>query len=332
MPELIEVSIISEQLNNMISNIFDDKRELIFCNILSGKFLKKPIINWDIFQYFIETSKLKIDRVYNKGKLIIIQFEKPKPKSNMCEVIFEEEESKERDIILQKIDKEPYIYMLITLGMSGSITEQKEKHSRVEFKLNDKFEYNTFYYNDIRSFGNIYIMLTERELNIHLNKIGKPLPIDGFGNQIIHPINKVEFINNTKRNPNKFLVDALMDQKTICSGIGNYLQNEIMYVAKLNPYVMIKELTDVQINTVFDISLDIIKDSYKYGGVSIKDYKDINNKKGTYQDHIKIYRKKLDPLGNKIVSIVGPHNRTSWYCEAIQGSVPLRCQNKAFSR
>jgi formamidopyrimidine-DNA glycosylase len=125
-PEVLEYyNFIKPLLKNKILKSF---------NILSGKYLKKDIVNIDIL-----TNNLpcKINRVLIKGKTIFICL------NNKCSLV-------------------------ITHGMSGYWSDEIEKHARLSFEVG----VNKLYYIDPRNFGTISICITEEEFNLRINKLG----------------------------------------------------------------------------------------------------------------------------------------------------------------
>ena len=129
-PEVLEYyNYIQPILNNKTLNILD---------ILSGKYLKKNIINYDVF-----TDKLpsKITDVMVKGKTIFICLENDTS-------------------------------LVITHGMSGCWSSDNEKHARVKFVLSKDSEVSELFYVDPRNFGSIIICLNKEELYFRENKLG----------------------------------------------------------------------------------------------------------------------------------------------------------------
>lgn len=93
----------------------------------------------------------------------------------------------------------------------------------------------------------------------------------------------------------------LMDQKRLVSGIGNYIIAEIFYRAKLHHSVTVKELSEQQRIDLFHISKNFIEGMYR----------------GTEEKMV--YKKGVDPYGNKVVGVKMTDNRTMWTVPAIQG-------------
>jgi formamidopyrimidine-DNA glycosylase len=56
-----------------------------------------------------------------------------------------------------------------------------------------------------------------------------------------------------KKNFDKAIGNVLMNQKVI-SGIGNYLRSEILYVSKINPFRIVKNISDNELKEIFNNS------------------------------------------------------------------------------
>ena len=105
-------------------------------------------------------------------------------------------------------------------------------------------------------------------------------------------------IQNSRRK-NIIICDFLKEQKYF-SGIGNYLLSEILYGAEIKPDRKLQDLSDKEIETLLKISVQKIKESHQHGGLTIRSYWDLYGNRGTFP--IKVYRKTVDPLGNKVIA------------------------------
>ena len=101
----------------------------------------------------------------------------------------------------------------------------------------------------------------------------------------------------------------LMNQR-YTSGIGNYLLSEILYAAKINPWLTLEEISDSDIIKIYENACRISMSSYLSNGVSVRTYKGIYEDKGEYTFNLKAYAQTNNP---RIVSENGPHKRTIWW-------------------
>ena len=61
-----------------------------------------------------------------------------------------------------------------------------------------------------------------------------------------------------------------------------------------------------------------MESSYQHQGATISTYKTVYGEEGRYSTLFKVYGKKLDPGGNKIVSETTPDKRTTHWVPSIQ--------------
>ena len=112
-----------------------------------------------------------------------------------------------------------------------------------------------------------------------------------------------------------------MDQNII-SGIGNIYANEILFYSKINPKKLGSELKFIEINRLVKFSKKVIKKAILMGGSSIRDFKNSNGEKGSYQKEFKVYDKKDQLCPNlrckKKIIKVNISNRSTFYCSYCQ--------------
>ena len=219
--------------------------------------------------------------------------------------------------------------MLVHLGMTGKFffinqkntkfktsfyyninNEKDKKHDRVVFFLDTK---KKLIYNDVRKFGFIKF-LNNKNLynNVHLNKLG-PEPLEQEFDYLYF---KKYIIGR-----NRVIKDILMDQKFV-SGIGNIYANEILFLSNVKPSRKVKQLKEIEIKKIIKFTKNILKNSIKLGGSSIKDFSSSNGKKGSFQQHFNVYGKKGSPCintncKNKIVK-TSISNRATFSCSKCQ--------------
>lgn len=186
------------------------------------------------------------------------------------------------------IHLENNIFIYLTMGMSGFLGTDYNKHLRLKFITTQ----GNFYLDDTRNFAQIQILNKED----HEKKLGK-LGYDPLGK---NKMNLKEFNNYFKKFKKDWIIaDAFMNPKFI-AGIGNYLRAEILYESRIDPFCTLDEFTDEMIEILYKYIHKIIKHSYNMilNGSYIK---------------FKVYRRNLCPLGNKI-EYVDRKTRRLWYC------------------
>ena len=124
------------------------------------------------------------------------------------------------------------INLCFTLGMTGSFSPKRGKHSAIKFETSK----GGFFFDDIRHFGTFRI-LNSFELENKLNKL-KWDPLKEDYSKII--------IGSIKKFSKKDICSILLNQD-IFSGVGNYLRAEILYDSKISPFRKVENLTDTDI-------------------------------------------------------------------------------------
>ena len=111
-----------------------------------------------------------------------------------------------------------------------------------------------------------------------------------------------------------------MEQKKI-GGIGNIYANDALFEAKIDPRRKAKSLSIIEIKTLFDSILKILKKGIKYRGSSELNFVDILGQKGKYQNHFLIYGRKGKECRREdggIVEKVYLGGRGTFYCTKCQ--------------
>ena len=227
------------------------------------------------------------------------------------------------------------------LGMTGQFLYDFDKHPKfwLELDNNSKLKSKSVevcVYHDARNFGNWTIGTWEEAFakmetfGVDLLAVTQPIlltddslieALEEFGidlNLTEQEAWEVFYLAITnKRRKNTLVANFLLTTDSIY-GIGNYLKSEILYAAKISPYRTLGNLSDTEIEELFDQSLLIMTDSYLHGGLTIDSYQDPNRAPGKYKK--KVYNKDTDPEGNPItcVWIGSGKGRATYYVESIQ--------------
>jgi formamidopyrimidine-DNA glycosylase len=211
--------------------------------------------------------------------------------------------------------------------MSGTIHLIKDKH---ESKLTNLSFYNSplvpkkhnhieiifdklkIIYNDPRRFGFFQIIKTTKNLKKRFSHLG-PEPFDKEFN--------LNYFKNFIRKKNRKIKDLLIDQKFV-SGIGNIYANEILFLSKINPNKIIKLLKKDECGRIILSSKTVLLKAIKKGGSSIRDFKNTEGAKGSFQDSFKVYQreglncKRTVCNGMIIKKIIA--NRSTFFCNICQ--------------
>ena len=286
MPELPEVEVIRQSLNQKI------KQKKVKKVIIRNRNLRIKIpLN---FTRFLKNQKItKVDRF---SKYLIFHLSN----KNFC---------------------------IVHLGMSGTIhlVKDKEKnlitntsfynspilpkkHNHVEIV----FENLRIIYNDPRRFGFFEIIQNLNLLKKRFSYFG-PEPFDKKFN--------VNYVLTFFRNKEKNIKNFLLDQKFV-SGIGNIYASEILFLCKINPSKRVCYLKRNDCLKIIKQSRRVLFDAIKKGGSSIRDFKNILGKKGTFQKKFNVYErggmncKRVNCSG--IIQKKTISNRSSFFCNTCQ--------------
>ena len=277
MPEIVEIK---KYCDFIRKNIRGNK--LIDIKIKNGRYKKHG--PFDGYSKFKKHLPLDFIDIQSKGKFIYFSFDKS-------------------------------IYILNTLGLSGGWVFKKHnediyrypnmvefldvkdvenyrsnslKHLNVEFI----FTNGTLYFYDTLSFGTLKVIFDENQLTKKLKSIG---------HDIMNPDTTIDmFIDAMNKYKDKEIGLNLMNQKLV-SGIGNYLRADILWLAKVSPFRLTKNITDKEFKNIFRIARSLTWGDYDIKkGLKLKLVlkKDILPKK--YKRDFLIYYEDEDIYGNEI--------------------------------
>ena len=180
-------------------------------------------------------------------------------------------------------------YFHIHLGLTGWVTFKDAKYARYELV----FDNLTMYIDDSRKFS---------KLKIYKEKKDSERVIKNLGVDILTKEFTIDLFKNYIQDKNKNIATLLLEQNKIC-GIGNYIKNESLYIARISPHRNSNELTDNEIDKLYKAIIYVAYSNYiemmKMNKLTIdKMFKEI---KTTVPYIFKVYGNDKDPLGNKII-------------------------------
>jgi formamidopyrimidine-DNA glycosylase len=235
-------------------------------------------------------------------------------------------------------NKDKMCYLIVNFGLTGDFTFFKERSSRLKicFKRNNRI-YN-LYYNDQSNYGNVKYTNDINILYKKIDSIEDDLICSEYDDYTID--RRIKMLINNKKMGDKKIVEIMMSQeknKSIGSGIGNYLVAEILYDAKISPYKKLSELNELNIKNLTSSIKKIMRNScYKNSDGYINKYKHfVKNrnellKSSKIHEYLKeiplnesdfeclIYRKLKDKYENDIIGDNIIENRKTYWCKKIQ--------------
>lgn len=198
-------------------------------------------------------------------------------------------------------------YLFCTFGMSGQWSPVKGKHPCLDVLFNDG---SHIYFNDPRHFGTIKFINNKQELIDKLNELGWDPLQDNLSDNL--PFMEMKLSSTSKP------IGQVMMEQNIFAGVGNYIRAEALYLSQISPWHLANQLTKNQIQLLCQSCIDVMEESYKHQGATIKTYKTAYGEEGRYSSCFKVYGKKTDPLGNKIIKENTPDGRTIHWCPTVQ--------------
>jgi hypothetical protein len=110
-----------------------------------------------------------------------------------------------------------------------------------------------------------------------------------------------------------YLINILLDQKLVCSGLGNYLTCEILHRMKISPWARVAEVwnTPTVRNNLFDVCKSVVQEAYEKHGA--RGYQDLFGVAGNFEPEIYNRSTCLSNPDQCIKCEPGPHGRNVFY-------------------
>lgn len=204
-------------------------------------------------------------------------------------------------------------YLFVQVKMTGffvygpQLRENEEKsETKVIFRLSNGDFLN---YNDQRLFGWLYLVNQLEDIP-YLTTIG-PEPL---GEEF-----SLEWLTKELKKRSSPIKPLLMNQQFV-AGIGNIYASEILFSAGVNPKKKAQRLTRKQIEAVHRYTTEILEESIRLRGTSMRNYRDSEGRKGRFMDRIRVYGKqdqKCPACDESIIRIVQAQ-RSTFYCKNCQ--------------
>jgi len=286
MPELPEVEVIRKSLHKKI------KQKKIKKVIVRNRNLRIKIPS-DFESYLRGQKVIKIDRF---SKYLILYFS-----SNSCCLIHLGMSGTIHLIVHNKKN-----YLTNTSFYHSPILPQKHNHVEIIF---DNLK---IIYNDPRRFGFFQIIKDSSFLQKRFSHLG-PEPFQTKFN--------LKYVLSFFKRKEKNIKNYLLDQNFV-SGIGNIYANEILFLCKINPDKKAYLLQKDECKKIIKISKKVLTNAIKKGGSTIKDFKNLSGKNGSFQKNFKVYERKgfnckrlkcQGIIQKKVIS-----NRSTFFCNICQ--------------
>jgi formamidopyrimidine-DNA glycosylase len=195
--------------------------------------------------------------------------------------------------------------LLFNMGMGGDLLYSKKLPER---KYQGHFELDCGYYLTFRFwwFGHIHHVFKD-ELHKETDKLGK----DPF-RSVLTKAEFVEHLQSRKGN----LRTYLLSQKYV-TGIGNSYIHDILFKAKINPFLKGYEVSKKKLEILYDVMIDEFKTSIAKGGAFYE--VDIYNQHGTFQISEVGYKENEPcPVCGTLITKEKVGSLTAYYCKKCQ--------------
>jgi len=160
------------------------------------------------------------------------------------------------------------------------IGELPDRSTRVQIEFTDG---SRLFFNDQRKFGWVKLLPTDEVKNLpFMQKVG-PEPLDP-------QTHAEDFIQRIRRRQNSMMKPAFLDQAVI-AGVGNIYADEALWAAHIHPQTRVRNVSDQQLNTLFNELRQILQLSIDQGGSTDRNYVDAEGRKGNYLTFAHVFRR-----------------------------------------
>ena len=164
---------------------------------------------------------------------------------------------------------------------------------------------------DVRKFAKVELWETEDLLNSEEFKNLGPEPLErGF------TFGKLkECLKNKKGKIKQVLMDPY-----IIAGIGNIYSNEALWWSKINPQKNTLKLTEKELKLLYQSIKKVLLAGIKLGGESFSDYRNVEGKKGHFDDERKVYKREKEKCARckTIITRLKFGGRSAFFCPNCQ--------------
>ena len=106
----------------------------------------------------------------------------------------------------------------------------------------------------------------------------------------------------------------------VIAGIGNIYSNEALWWAKIHPQKDVSKLSDVQLKLLYYSIIKVLLAGVKLGGESFSDYRNIDGKKGHFDDERKVYKREKQKCARckTLIILLKFGGRSAFFCPKCQ--------------
>ena len=204
-------------------------------------------------------------------------------------------------------------YLVIQPKMTGHLIygdklrkTPSHKETKVAFRLSNGRYLN---YQDLRLFG--WLIYTDDLDKLKYIRTAGPEPLsDDFS---------IEWLRENLKKRKVAIKTLLMNQKFL-AGIGNIYASEILFAAGIIPKKSSKKLTLKEIQSLHWSTKEVLNEAIRWRGTSIRNYRDIQGKKGQFINRIKVYGRENQAcyVCRKPIQRIVQSGRSTFFCKKCQ--------------
>lgn len=209
------------------------------------------------------------------------------------------------------IDLDSHETLVIHLGMSGSLTINKDDHSKHDHVVFITDGESSITYHDPRRFGMMFFVETGKE---HEHKAFKNMGPEPLGNEFNADSLLAKL--KSKKSPIK---TVLLDQGVV-AGVGNIYACEALYQANISPLRSANDIKHSEAEDLVTAIRNVLYVAIESGGSSLRDHRQADGTLGYFQHNFDVYDRegeKCKITGDKIIRIQ-QSGRSTFYCPAKQ--------------
>ncbi len=199
------------------------------------------------------------------------------------------------------------------LGMSGKLicvdaATARKKHDHIVVRLSGGGELR---YHDPRRFG-LSLVTTAEALD-------ELAPLRHLGVDPFDPDLTGAYLFHFTRASQRRIRDLLLDQQ-IVAGLGNIYANEVLFLAGVRPTARAYRLTRLQTQRIAEATPKLLRQAIRWCGTSFSDYRDADDQRGAFQNHLCVYDRDGEPcrLCPRLIKRIVLGNRSAFYCPSCQ--------------
>lgn len=183
---------------------------------------------------------------------------------------------------------------------------KKTKHDHVIIYFSDLTQ---MHYNDTRKFGKMYLYKKDEALKILAN----------VGLEPWDRLLTAKYLQKRAKNKRVSIKQFLLDQ-SIIAGIGNIYVNEILFLTKLHPAVIVNKVSLSKFKEIIEVTQDVLNKAIEQGGTTIRSYTSSLGVTGLFQQSLKVHNLAGKPcqICNTLIIKITVAQRGTYLCPSCQ--------------